>query len=87
VSSGVYGSTDGDGRDGTRPADASSEVSTDDVVHDGTAETDPLPELTAELFVAAGALVAEGLAREHAGAERVEEVLQRVVDHCVALTR
>jgi hypothetical protein len=78
----VYGSTDGDGRDGTSPADASSDASTDDNAHDGTAEPQPLPEPTADLFVAAGALVAEGLAREHAGPERLEEALQRVVEQC-----
>jgi hypothetical protein len=87
ASSSVYGSTDGDGCGVTRPAEASSDVSTDDVAHDGTVDAQPLPEPAIDLFVAAGALVAAGLALERAGPSRVEDVLQRVAEQCVALTR
>jgi hypothetical protein len=49
--------------------------------------TQPLPTLTTELFVGAGALVAERLTHERAGPAQVEEVLRRVVDQCLALAR
>ena len=85
ASSGDYAATDDNGRDGTRPADASSDVSTDANAHDEAGDTELLPALTPELFVAAGALVAKRVAGEGAGATQVEEVLRRAVDQCRAI--
>ena len=62
-------------------------MSTEADGYDGNAEPKPLPEPTADLFVAAGALVTERLTRERAGPSQVKEVLQRVVEQCFALTR
>ena len=87
VLSGDYAASDGDGRDTTHPADASSDVTTKADAHDDNVDTKPLPEPTTELFVAAGALVAERLKGERAGPSQIKEVLQRVVEQCVALSR
>jgi hypothetical protein len=87
ASSGDYAAGDDDGRDTTRPADASSDVSTNTNARDVSVDPKPLPEPTTELFVAAGALVAERLERERAGPLQIKEVLQRVVEQCVALSR
>jgi len=65
--------------------DASRNVSTNADAHDELGETELLPAITSELFVAAGALVAERLACQGAGATQVEEVLRRVVDQCRAI--
>ncbi len=54
---------------------------------DGSFDPKPLPEPTTELFVAAGALVAERLERERARPSQIKEVLRRVVEQCVALSR
>ena len=86
VLSGDYAAGDDDGRDTTRPADASSDVTTRADAHDDNVDTKSLPEPTRELFVAAGALVAKRLACEGANPGQVEEALRRVVDQCVALT-
>jgi len=87
ASCGDYAVSDDDGRDTTRPADASSDVSTRANARDDNVDTKPLPEPTTELFVAAGALVTERLERERAGPSQIKGVLQRVVEQCVALGR
>jgi hypothetical protein len=43
--------------------------------------------MTSDLFIAAGALVAESIAQELAAGSRIEEILRRVVGHCAALRR
>ncbi len=85
--SGAYEGADGDGRDGTSPADASEHVSTEAHADDGDWRLDPLPTPTAELFIAAGAIAAERLVEEDAAGPRIEEILRRVVDQCVVLSR
>jgi len=79
--------TDGDGGKPARPADASSDVSTEADAHDGNVDRKSLPALTTGLFVMAGAVVAERLACADAKPSQVEEVLQRVIEQCFALTR
>jgi hypothetical protein len=68
-----------------RSADASSDVSTDPDPHDGSAGLRPLPAVTAELFVAAGAQLAERLKRGNAEPTKIEEVVRRVIDQCITL--
>jgi len=87
ASTGDYVATDSDGGGSTRSADASSDVSTHADAHDDSVDAKPLPEPTTDLFVAAGALVTERLERERAGPSQIKEVLQRVVEQCVALSR
>ena len=85
VSSGNYVDTDGDGDESTRSADASSDVSTIRDPHDDNADRRPLPAVTADLFVAAGAHLAERLRHGHAEPAKIKEVVRRVIDQCVAL--
>ena len=74
-----YAAWDGDGRHATRPADASSYVSTDSDARDDNPNIKPLPEPTADLSVAAGALVTERLGCQGAEPSQVKEAIQRVV--------
>ena len=61
ASSGDYAAGDDDGRDTTRTADASSDVSTKADARDEDGDKRPLPAVTMDLFVSAGALLAERL--------------------------
>jgi hypothetical protein len=81
----TYGTIEGDAGGSTRPADASGRVAT--WIHEGDDHGDPppLPALTAELFITAGAIAADRAAREHAARSKVEEILRRAVDHAAAL--
>jgi hypothetical protein len=76
--------TDSDGGGSTRSADASSDVSTVPDPHDEGAGVRPLPAVTTDLFVAAGAQLAQRLKRGNAEPAGLEEVVRRVIDQCVA---
>jgi hypothetical protein len=86
VLSDVYKNIDVDGRDATRPADASEHVSTDAHGND-VPQSKPLPPLTPDLFIAAGSVAAERVSQEPTAGSRLEEILQRVVGHCAVLGR
>lgn len=66
--------------------DTSEHVSTDAHGND-VAQSDALPAMTSDLFIAAGALVAERVAPEPTAGSPLEEILRRVVKHCAALGR
>jgi hypothetical protein len=85
VLSGGYAVGDDDGRDTTRPADASSDVSTAPHENDGRAGNGALPAPTADLFIMAGAVLADRASREHADQTGVEEILRRAVAQAAAL--
>jgi hypothetical protein len=66
--------------------DASEHLATD-AQGDAVQPSNPLPAITADLFVAAGAAAVERVALEPAAGARLEELLRRVVGHCAALRR
>jgi hypothetical protein len=85
ASSGDYAASDYDGRGTTRPADASSGVSTEIHENDGRAGPGALPAPTADLFIMAGAVLADRASREHADQTGVEVILRRAVAQAAAL--
>ena len=85
ASSGDYAAGDDDGCDTTRPADASSDVSTEPHENDGRAELGALPAPTADLFILVGAVLADRASREHAAQPGVEEILRRAVAQAAVL--
>jgi hypothetical protein len=85
VFSRTYDTTEGDARGSTRPADASGRVATELQEGDDRGVPSPLPTPTSELFITAGAIVAEQAARDHAAWIKVQEILRRAVDQAAAV--
>jgi hypothetical protein len=69
----------------TGPDDASGRVATSTEASDVPCTSPSLPEVSPELFFAAGALAAANAARAEGTRSRVEEILRRAVDQAAAV--
>jgi hypothetical protein len=85
VISSRYGSSESDEKSSTEPSDASGRVATSLQASDVPSTPPPLPAPSPDLFLAAGAVVAEWAARRQETRSRVEEILRRAVEQAAAL--
>jgi hypothetical protein len=77
----IEGDIPGSTHDANASASSPSWIDEGDIREPGS----PLPAPTGELFISAGALLADRAARDRAAKFRVEEILRRAVDQAAAL--
>jgi hypothetical protein len=81
----AYETIDGDNRGSTERSDASRRVPTSPDAGDTREDPAALPSPTPEMFITAGAILAERAARERAEPSTVQEILRRAMDQAAAL--
>jgi hypothetical protein len=80
-----YDTDEGDVESSTQPSDASGPVETELEEGDSGEPPLPLPSPTTELFITAGAIVAERASSGGAPRSRVEDMLRRAIDQAASL--